>query len=342
MPKTNQELNESIEDSLDDQGIQVEDCFYIPSKKKSKVSKKPVLSTHDLSTDYLEESDASDSPKQTKAQLVLAKSTHDLSTDYLDESEAPDSQKQSKPQIASADMPTPSVSTQQHQQEEPPSVEAPRTCLHQIIEFLNSILVEFEITDNKLNIVHEDFSIMQECLEYINRFISIKKVTTDTNSSGNKTTYYLRYQCNDNDPCLIKILKIFTNQEYTFCINLYINELHDHYLGIAANDTKTRKLHEKLILVRTITYDQIECLHKGKTDTDSYLKKLQRQRERNRAKTRANKTTLQLKLELLDSLKYLVHRLENEDGDKYKSLIDSTYVYIKALESSCGFDTETV
>lgn len=183
---------------------------------------------------------------------------------------------------------------------------------------------------------------MQECLEYINRFISIKKVTTDTNSSGNKTTYYLRYQCNDNDPCLIKILKIFINQEYTFCINLYINELHDHYLGIAANDTKNRKLHEKLILVRTITYDQIECLHKGKTDTDSYLKKLQRQRERNRAKTRANKTTLQLKLELLDSLKYLVHRLENEDGDKYKSLIDSTYVYIKALESSCGFDTETV
>lgn len=83
-------------------------------------------------------------------------------------------------------------------------------------------------------------------------------------------------------------------------------------------------------------------MHKGKTDTDSYLKKLQRQRERNRAKTRANKTTLQLKLELLDSLKYLVHRLENEDGDKYKSLIDSTYVYIKALESSCGFDTETV
>ncbi|KAK6867421.1 hypothetical protein K6H11_005059 [Candida tropicalis] len=183
---------------------------------------------------------------------------------------------------------------------------------------------------------------MQECLEYINRFISIKKVTTDTNSSGNKTTYYLRYQCNDNDPCLIKISKIFTNQEYTFCINLYINELHDHYLGITANDTKTRKLHEKLILVRTITYDQIECLHKGKTDTDSYSKKLQRQRERNRAKTRANKTTLQLKLELLDSLKYLVHRLENEDGDKYKSLIDSTYVYIKALESSCGFDTETV
>lgn len=312
MEKTNQEPNETSGGSLDDQGIQLKDSS-ISDRKRYRGKHNPIISIRDLLTDNPEE-----------------------------ELEAPDSQKQSKPQIASADMPTPSVSTQQPQQEEPPSVEAPRTCLHQIIEFLNSILVEFEITDNKLNIVHEDFSIMQECLEYINRFISIKKVTTDTNSSGNKTTYYLRYQCNDNDPCLIKILKIFTNQEYTFCINLYINELHDHYLGIAANDTKTRKLHEKLILVRTITYDQIECLHKGKTDTDSYLKKLQRQRERNRAKTRANKTTLQLKLELLDSLKYLVHRLENEDGDKYKSLIDSTYVYIKALESSCGFDTETV
>lgn len=312
MEKTNQEPNETSGGSLDDQGIQLKDSS-ISDRKRYRGKHNPIISIRDLLTDNPEE-----------------------------ELEAPDSQKQSNPQIASADMPTPSVSTQQHQQEEPPSVEAPRTCLHQIIEFLNSILVEFEITDNKLNIVHEDFSIMQECLEYINRFISIKKVTTDTNSSGNKTTYYLRYQCNDNDPCLIKILKIFTNQEYTFCINLYINELHDHYLGIAANDTKTRKLHEKLILVRTITYDQIECLHKGKTDTDSYLKKLQRQRERNRAKTRANKTTLQLKLELLDSLKYLVHRLENEDGDKYKSLIDSTYVYIKALESSCGFDTETV
>lgn len=312
MEKTNQEPNETSGGSLDDQGIQLKDSS-ISDRKRYRGKHNPIISIRDLLTDNPEE-----------------------------ELEAPDSQKQSNPQIASADMPTPSVSTQQPQQEEPPSVEAPRTCLHQIIEFLNSILVEFEITDNKLNIVHEDFSIMQECLEYINRFISIKKVTTDTNSSGNKTTYYLRYQCNDNDPCLIKILKIFTNQEYTFCINLYINELHDHYLGIAANDTKTRKLHEKLILVRTITYDQIECLHKGKTDTDSYLKKLQRQRERNRAKTRANKTTLQLKLELLDSLKYLVHRLENEDGDKYKSLIDSTYVYIKALESSCGFDTETV
>lgn len=312
MEKTNQEPNETSGGSLDDQGIQLKDSS-ISDRKRYRGKHNPIISIRDLLTDNPEE-----------------------------ELEAPDSQKQSNPQIASADMPTPLVSTQQHQQEEPPSVEAPRTCLHQIIEFLNSILVEFEITDNKLNIVHEDFSIMQECLEYINRFISIKKVTTDTNSSGNKTTYYLRYQCNDNDPCLIKILKIFTNQEYTFCINLYINELHDHYLGIAANDTKTRKLHEKLILVRTITYDQIECLHKGKTDTDSYLKKLQRQRERNRAKTRANKTTLQLKLELLDSLKYLVHRLENEDGDKYKSLIDSTYVYIKALESSCGFDTETV
>ena len=312
MEKTNQEPNETSGGSLDDQGIQLKDSS-ISDRKRYRGKHNPIISIRDLLTDNPEE-----------------------------ELEAPDSQKQSKPQIASADMPTPSVSTQQPQQEEPPSVEAPRTCLHQIIEFLNSILVEFEITDNKLNIVHEDFSIMQECLEYINRFISIKKVTTDTNSSGNKTTYYLRYQCNDNDPCLIKILKIFTNQEYTFCINLYINELHDHYLGIAANDTKNRKLHEKLILVRTITYDQIECLHKGKTDTDSYLKKLQRQRERNRAKTRANKTTLQLKLELLDSLKYLVHRLENEDGDKYKSLIDSTYVYIKALESSCGFDTETV
>lgn len=312
MEKTNQEPNETSGGSLDDQGIQLKDSS-ISDRKRYRGKHNPIISIRDLLTDNPEE-----------------------------ELEAPDSQKQSNPQIASADMPTPSVSTQQHQQEEPPSVEAPRTCLHQIIEFLNSILVEFEITDNKLNIVHEDFSIMQECLEYINRFISIKKVTTDTNSSGNKTTYYLRYQCNDNDPCLIKILKIFTNQEYTFCINLYINELHDHYLGITANDTKTRKLHEKLILVRTITYDQIECLHKGKTDTDSYLKKLQRQRERNRAKTRANKTTLQLKLELLDSLKYLVHRLENEDGDKYKSLIDSTYVYIKALESSCGFDTETV
>lgn len=312
MEKTNQEPNETSGGSLDDQGIQLKDSS-ISDRKRYRGKHNPIISIRDLLTDNPEE-----------------------------ELEAPDSQKQSKPQIASADMPTPSVSTQQPQQEEPPSVEAPRTCLHQIIEFLNSILVEFEITDNKLNIVHEDFSIMQECLEYINRFISIKKVTTDTNSSGNKTTYYLRYQCNDNDPCLIKILKIFTNQEYTFCINLYINELHDHYLGIAANDTKTRKLHEKLILVRTITYDQIECLHKGKTDTDSYLKKLQRQRERNRAKTRANKTTSQLKLELLDSLKYLVHRLENEDGDKYKSLIDSTYVYIKALESSCGFDTETV
>lgn len=312
MEKTNQEPNETSGGSLDDQGIQLKDSS-ISDRKRYRGKHNPIISIRDLLTDNPEE-----------------------------ELEAPDSQKQSKPQIASADMPTPLVSTQQHQQEEPPSVEAPRTCLHQIIEFLNSILVEFEITDNKLNIVHEDFSIMQECLEYINRFISIKKVTTDTNSSGNKTTYYLRYQCNDNDPCLIKILKIFTNQEYTFCINLYINELHDHYLGIAANDTKNRKLHEKLILVRTITYDQIECLHKGKTDTDSYLKKLQRQRERNRAKTRANKTTLQLKLELLDSLKYLVHRLENEDGDKYKSLIDSTYVYIKALESSCGFDTETV
>lgn len=312
MEKTNQEPNETSGGSLDDQGIQLKDSS-ISDRKRYRGKHNPIISIRDLLTDNPEE-----------------------------ELEAPDSQKQSNPQIASADMPTPSVSTQQHQQEEPPSVEAPRTCLHQIIEFLNSILVEFEITDNKLNIVHEDFSIMQECLEYINRFISIKKVTTDTNSSGNKTTYYLRYQCNDNDPCLIKILKIFTNQEYTFCINLYINELHDHYLGIAANDTKNRKLHEKLILVRTITYDQIECLHKGKTDTDSYLKKLQRQRERNRAKTRANKTTLQLKLELLDSLKYLVHRLENEDGDKYKSLIDSTYVYIKALESSCGFDTETV
>lgn len=312
MEKTNQEPNETSGGSLDDQGIQLKDSS-ISDRKRYRGKHNPIISIRDLLTDNPEE-----------------------------ELEAPDSQKQSNPQIASADMPTPSVSTQQHQQEEPPSVEAPHTCLHQIIEFLNSILVEFEITDNKLNIVHEDFSIMQECLEYINRFISIKKVTTDTNSSGNKTTYYLRYQCNDNDPCLIKILKIFTNQEYTFCINLYINELHDHYLGIAANDTKNRKLHEKLILVRTITYDQIECLHKGKTDTDSYLKKLQRQRERNRAKTRANKTTLQLKLELLDSLKYLVHRLENEDGDKYKSLIDSTYVYIKALESSCGFDTETV
>lgn len=312
MEKTNQEPNETSGGSLDDQGIQLKDSS-ISDRKRYRGKHNPIISIRDLLTDNPEE-----------------------------ELEAPDSQKQSNPQIASADIPTPSVSTQQHQQEEPPSVEAPRTCLHQIIEFLNSILVEFEITDNKLNIVHEDFSIMQECLEYINRFISIKKVTTDTNSSGNKTTYYLRYQCNDNDPCLIKILKIFTNQEYTFCINLYINELHDHYLGITANDTKTRKLHEKLILVRTITYDQIECLHKGKTDTDSYLKKLQRQRERNRAKTRANKTTLQLKLELLDSLKYLVHRLENEDGDKYKSLIDSTYVYIKALESSCGFDTETV
>lgn len=312
MEKTNQEPNETSGGSLDDQGIQLKDSS-ISDRKRYRGKHNPIISIRDLLTDNPEE-----------------------------ELEAPDSQKQSKPQIASADMPTPSVSTQQHQHEEPPSVEAPRTCLHQIIEFLNSILVEFEITDNKLNIVHEDFSIMQECLEYINRFISIKKVTTDTNSSGNKTTYYLRYQCNDNDPCLIKILKIFTNQEYTFCINLYINELHDHYLGIAANDTKNRKLHEKLILVRTITYDQIECLHKGKTDTDSYLKKLQRQRERNRAKTRANKTTSQLKLELLDSLKYLVHRLENEDGDKYKSLIDSTYVYIKALESSCGFDTETV
>lgn len=312
MEKTNQEPNETSGGSLDDQGIQLKDSS-ISDRKRYRGKHNPIISIRDLLTDNPEE-----------------------------ELEAPDSQKQSNPQIASADMPTPSVSTQQHQQEEPPSVEAPRTCLHQIIEFLNSILVEFEITDNKLNIVHEDFSIMQECLEYINRFISIKKVTTDTNSSGNKTTYYLRYQCNDNDPCLIKILKIFINQEYTFCINLYINELHDHYLGITANDTKTRKLHEKLILVRTITYDQIECLHKGKTDTDSYLKKLQRQRERNRAKTRANKTTSQLKLELLDSLKYLVHRLENEDGDKYKSLIDSTYVYIKALESSCGFDTETV
>lgn len=312
MEKTNQEPNETSGGSLDDQGIQLKDSS-ISDRKRYRGKHNPIISIRDLLTDNPEE-----------------------------ELEAPDSQKQSNPQIASADIPTPSVSTQQHQQEEPPSVEAPHTCLHQIIEFLNSILVEFEITDNKLNIVHEDFSIMQECLEYINRFISIKKVTTDTNSSGNKTTYYLRYQCNDNDPCLIKILKIFTNQEYTFCINLYINELHDHYLGITANDTKTRKLHEKLILVRTITYDQIECLHKGKTDTDSYLKKLQRQRERNRAKTRANKTTLQLKLELLDSLKYLVHRLENEDGDKYKSLIDSTYVYIKALESSCGFDTETV
>lgn len=312
MEKTNQEPNETSGGSLDDQGIQLKDSS-ISDRKRYRGKHNPIISIRDLLTDNPEE-----------------------------ELEAPDSQKQSNPQIASADMPTPSVSTQQHQQEEPPSVEAPHTCLHQIIEFLNSILVEFEITDNKLNIVHEDFSIMQECLEYFNRFISIKKVTTDTNSSGNKTTYYLRYQCNDNDPCLIKILKIFTNQEYTFCINLYINELHDHYLGIAANDTKTRKLHEKLILVRTITYDQIECLHKGKTDTDSYLKKLQRQRERNRAKTRANKTTSQLKLELLDSLKYLVHRLENEDGDKYKSLIDSTYVYIKALESSCGFDTETV
>lgn len=312
MEKTNQEPNETSGGSLDDQGIQLKDSS-ISDRKRYRGKHNPIISIRDLLTDNPEE-----------------------------ELEAPDSQKQSNPQIASADMPTPSVSTQQHQQEEPPSVEAPHTCLHQIIEFLNSILVEFEITDNKLNIVHEDFSIMQECLEYINRFISIKKVTTDTNSSGNKTTYYLRYQCNDNDPCLIKILKIFINQEYTFCINLYINELHDHYLGIAANDTKNRKLHEKLILVRTITYDQIECLHKGKTDTDSYLKKLQRQRERNRAKTRANKTTLQLKLELLDSLKYLVHRLENEDGDKYKSLIDSTYVYIKALESSCGFDTETV
>lgn len=312
MEKTNQEPNETSGGSLDDQGIQLKDSS-ISDRKRYRGKHNPIISIRDLLTDNPEE-----------------------------ELEAPDSQKQSNPQIASADMPTPSVSTQQHQQEEPPSVEAPHTCLHQIIEFLNSILVEFEITDNKLNIVHEDFSIMQECLEYINRFISIKKVTTDTNSSGNKTTYYLRYQCNDNDPCLIKILKIFTNQEYTFCINLYINELHDHYLGIAANDTKNRKLHEKLILVRTITYDQIECLHKGKTDTDSYLKKLQRQRERNRAKTRANKTTSQLKLELLDSLKYLVHRLENEDGDKYKSLIDSTYVYIKALESSCGFDTETV
>lgn len=312
MKKTNQQPNETSGGSLDDQGIQLKDSS-ISDRIRYRGKHNPIISIRDLLTDNPEE-----------------------------ELEAPDSQKQSNPQIASADMPTPSVSTQQHQQEEPPSVEAPHTCLHQIIEFLNSILVEFEITDNKLNIVHEDFSIMQECLEYINRFISIKKVTTDTNSSGNKTTYYLRYQCNDNDPCLIKILKIFTNQEYTFCINLYINELHDHYLGIAANDTKTRKLHEKLILVRTITYDQIECLHKGKTDTDSYLKKLQRQRERNRAKTRANKTTSQLKLELLDSLKYLVHRLENEDGDKYKSLIDSTYVYIKALESSCGFDTETV
>ncbi|KAK6873678.1 hypothetical protein K6H10_004784 [Candida tropicalis] len=312
MEKTNQEPNETSGGSLDDQGIQSKDSS-ISDRKRYRGKHNPIISIRDLLTDNPEE-----------------------------ELEAPDSQKQSNPQIASADMPTPSVSTQQHQQEEPPSVEAPRTCLHQIIEFLNSISVEFEITDNKLNIVHEDFSIMQECLEYINRFISIKKVTTDTNSSGNKTTYYLRYQCNDNDPCLIKISKIFTNQEYTFCINLYINELHDHYLGITANDTKTRKLHEKLILVRTITYDQIECLHKGKTDTDSYSKKLQRQRERNRAKTRANKTTLQLKLELLDSLKYLVHRLENEDGDKYKSLIDSTYVYIKALESSCGFDTETV
>lgn len=312
MEKTNQEPNETSGGSLDDQGIQLKDSS-ISDRKRYRGKHNPIISIRDLLTDNPEE-----------------------------ELEAPDSQKQSNPQIASADIPTPSVSTQQHQQEEPPSVEAPHTCLHQIIEFLNSILVEFEITDNKLNIVHEDFSIMQECLEYINRFISIKKVTTDTNSSGNKTTYYLRYQCNDNDPCLIKILKIFTNQEYTFCINLYINELHDHYLGITANDTKTRKLHEKLILVRTITYDQIECLHKGKTDTDSYLKKLQRQRERNRAKTRANKTTSQLKLELLDSLKYLVHRLENEDGDKYKSLIDSTYVYIKALESSCGFDTETV
>lgn len=312
MEKTNQEPNETSGGSLDDQGIQLKDSS-ISDRKRYRGKHNPIISIRDLLTDNPEE-----------------------------ELEAPDSQKQSNPQIASADIPTPSVSTQQHQQEEPPSVEAPHTCLHQIIEFLNSILVEFEITDNKLNIVHEDFSIMQECLEYINRFISIKKVTTDTNSSGNKTTYYLRYQCNDNDPCLIKILKIFTNQEYTFCINLYINELHDHYLGITANDTKNRKLHEKLILVRTITYDQIECLHKGKTDTDSYLKKLQRQRERNRAKTRANKTTSQLKLELLDSLKYLVHRLENEDGDKYKSLIDSTYVYIKALESSCGFDTETV
>lgn len=309
MKKTNQQPNETSGGSLDDQGIQLKDSS-ISDRIRYRGKHNPIISIRDLLTDNPEE-----------------------------ELEAPDSQKQSNPQIASADMPTPSVSTQQHQQEEPPSVEAPHTCLHQIIEFLNSILVEFEITDNKLNIVHEDFSIMQECLEYINRFISIKKVTTDTNSSGNKTTYYLRYQCNDNDPCLIKILKIFINQEYTFCINLYINELHDHYLGIAANDTKTRKLHEKLILVRTITYDQIECLHKGKTDTDSYLKKLQRQRERNRAKTRANKTTSQLKLELLDSLKYLVHRLENEDGDKYKSLIDSTYVYIKALESSCGFDT---
>lgn len=309
MKKTNQQPNETSGGSLDDQGIQLKDSS-ISDRKRYRGKHNPIISIRDLLTDNPEE-----------------------------ELEAPDSQKQSNPQIASADMPTPSVSTQQHQQEEPPSVEAPHTCLHQIIEFLNSILVEFEITDNKLNIVHEDFSIMQECLEYINRFISIKKVTTDTNSSGNKTTYYLRYQCNDNDPCLIKILKIFINQEYTFCINLYINELHDHYLGIAANDTKNRKLHEKLILVRTITYDQIECLHKGKTDTDSYLKKLQRQRERNRAKTRANKTTSQLKLELLDSLKYLVHRLENEDGDKYKSLIDSTYVYIKALESSCGFDT---
>ena len=312
MEKTNQEPNETSGGSLDDQGIQLKDSS-ISDRKRYRGKHNPIISIRDLLTDNPEE-----------------------------ELEAPDSQKQSNPQIASADMPTPLVSTQQHQQEEPPSVEAPRTCLHQIIEFLNSILVEFEMTENKLNIVHEDFSIMQECLEYINRFISIKKVTTDTNSSGNKTTYYLRYQCNDNDPCLIKILKIFINQEYTFCINLYINELHDHYLGIAANDTKNRKLHEKLILVRTITYDQIECLHKGKTDTDSYLKKLQRQRERNRAKTRANKTTLQLKLEILDSLKYLVHRLENEDGDKYKSLIDSTYVYIKALESSCGFDTETV
>ena len=312
MEKTNQVSNESIGGSLDDQGIQLKDSS-MPDRKRYKRKHNPIISIRDLLTDNPD-----------------------------DESEAPESQRQSNSQIASADIPTPSVSTQQHQQEEPPSEDEPRTCLQQIIEFLNSILVEYEITDNKLDIVHEDFSIIQECWEYINRFIPIKKVTTDTNSSSNKISYYLRYQCNDNDPCLIKILKIFTNQEYKFCINLYVNELHDHYLGIAPNDTKTRKLHEKLILVRTITHAQIEYLYEGKTDTYSYQKKLQRQRERNRAKTRANKTTSQLKLECLDSLKYFVQRLENEDRDKYKSLIDATYVYLKALENSCDLDTETV
>lgn len=183
------------------------------------------------------------------------------------------------------EIPISSISTQSQQ---PCSVE---TCsYHQnIIEFLNSIRVAYQIIDEKIIVEQENYSKVDEITDYINLFIDKKKLNTQTTVRNNIFSFYVKYHCEVDNPCTIKTIKTFLQDKVKFTIELHLNNDHKHVKKDSSKEPQNKLLKEKLYLLKRITDQEIKEIHKRKVNQTSYKRKLIRQSNINKTKTRERK-----------------------------------------------------